>query len=77
MVKRTLSREKGSSSSLKKPIQKFIEIFHYYKTWVQFTSPCSLDQGNSPFFHSSLFITINEFTQNSVKSLDVQRHILL
>jgi len=32
---------------------------------------------NSLIFHCSLFITTNEFTQNPVKSLGVQGHLLL
>jgi hypothetical protein len=32
---------------------------------------------NSLLFHWSMFTIINEFTQNSVKSLDIQGHLLL
>jgi hypothetical protein len=44
--------------------------------WVQFTSPCSLNQRIYCFFQLSLFTTTSEFTQNSVKSLSVHGHLL-
>jgi hypothetical protein len=47
-------------------------IMHYYKMWVQFTSPCSLNQWIHYFFIGPRSLQpTSEFIQNLVKSFGV------
>jgi hypothetical protein len=46
---------------------------HYYKMWVQFISPHSLDKWIHCF--PNRFIITDEFTHNLVKSLNLQGHL--
>jgi hypothetical protein len=52
---------------------------HYYKMCMQFTSLCSLDQWIHCLLTTfcSLQQPTSEIIQNLMKSLDVQRHLLL